>query len=51
MSQGNEGTNGIMNLRMQSSGLVRLNENPEECLNDRQIQQVFGKYNLYAAIG
>lgn len=42
---------GIMNLRMQGSGLVRLNENPEECLNDRQIQQVFGKYNLYAAIG
>lgn len=42
---------GIMNLRMQSSGLVHLNENPEECLNDRQIQQVFGRYNLYTVIG
>lgn len=42
---------GIANLRMQKSGLVHLNENPKECLNDSQIKAVFVKYNLYPLIG
>ncbi len=41
----------VMNLRMQSSGLVNLNENPIECKNDIQIRAVFEHYNLYPLIG
>ena len=48
---GNGCAGGIMNLRMQSSGLVHLNENPRECRNDFQIRAVFDKYNLYPLIG
>ena len=42
---------GVMNLRMQNSGLVHQNENPKDCRNDIQIRAVFGKYNLYPLIG
>ena len=48
---GNGCAGGIMNLRMQRSGLVHLNENPRECRNDFQIRAVFDKYNLYPLIG
>lgn len=42
---------GVMNLRLQSSGLVNMNENPGECRNDIQIKAVFDHYNLYPLIG
>ena len=42
---------GVANIRMQSTGLVHLNENPKECRNDIQIRAVFSKYNLYSLIG
>ncbi len=41
----------VMNLRMQSSGLVNLNEDPNECRNDIQIRAVFEHYNLSPSIG
>ena len=48
---GNGCAGGIMNLRMQSSGLVRQNEDPRDCRNDIQFRAVFDKYNLYPLIG
>ena len=48
---GNGCAGGIMNLRMQSSGLVHQNEDPRDCRNDIQFRAVFDKYNLYPLIG
>ena len=42
---------GVVNLRMQRTGLVHLNENPKKCRNDFQIRAVFDKYNIYPLIG
>jgi hypothetical protein len=42
---------GVVNLRMQKTGLVHLNENQKECRNDFQIRAVFDKYNIYPLIG
>ncbi len=42
---------GVVNHRMQSSGLIHLNEDPLECRNDAQIRSVFDRYNLYPLIG
>lgn len=42
---------GVVNQRMQQSGLVHLNEDPHKCLNDVQISAVFDKYNLFPLIG
>lgn len=42
---------GVANLRMQNSGLVHQNEDPQNCRNDIQFRAVFEKYNLYPLIG
>ena len=41
----------VANLRMQRTGLIHQNENPNDCRNDIQIRAVFEKYNLYSLIG